>query len=99
MAQTTIADIFTIVSVPIVLQPSRVGDAVLGTFLVALTAAALVFVGRAIAHGGFARPAHLPSKQPRRALRPKAAPRAAFPLAWIAALRGAGISIPAFLAA
>jgi Kef-type K+ transport system membrane component KefB len=96
MAQTTIADIFTIVSVPIVLQPSRVGDAVLGTFLVALTAAALVVVGRAIAPGGFVRLARARSKQRRWALDLRVALLVLFLLAWIAVESGTSILIAGF---
>ena len=41
MAQVTIADIITILSVPFVLQPSRVGHAALGCLLVAAAAVLL----------------------------------------------------------
>ena len=46
MAQVTIADVLTIVSVPIVLQPSRTWHAVLGTLLVAGAVLAVHFAAQ-----------------------------------------------------
>ncbi|HTA12409.1 MAG TPA: cation:proton antiporter, partial [Solirubrobacteraceae bacterium] len=49
MAQVAVADIITIVSVPIVLQPARVGHAALGGALVALAAVGLFGLARSLA--------------------------------------------------
>ena len=49
MAQVTIADVITILSVPIVLQPARVGHAVLGALLVAAGVLLLLGLARALA--------------------------------------------------
>lgn len=48
MAQVTIADILTILSVPIVLQPTRVGHALLGGLLVAAVVVLLLGAARLI---------------------------------------------------
>src|SRR5947209_17075152 len=48
MAQVTIADVATIVAVPLVLQPRRAGHAALGGLLVVACAVAVYLVGRAL---------------------------------------------------
>ena len=45
-----LADVLTIVSVPVVLEPGRAGHAALGAVLVALAAALTLLVARALSH-------------------------------------------------
>lgn len=96
MAQVTIADVLTILSVPIVLEPRRVGHAVLGTALVA--AVALLGLGAARALRGRRWPhavRHL-SKRRHWALDLRLSLLVLFLLAWLAQKGGTSILIAGF---
>jgi Kef-type K+ transport system membrane component KefB len=96
MAQTTIADVLTIVSVPIVLEPGRVGHAVLGAVLVAVAAALLLAVARTIGPRPWARRVRSRSMRRNWALDLRLALLALFFLAWIAQQSGTSILIAGF---
>jgi Kef-type K+ transport system membrane component KefB len=96
VAQVTIADVVTIVSVPIVLQPSRTAHALLGGVLVAAAAALLLFAARALAgHEWVARVRAL-SKQRHWALDLRIALLVLFFLAWLAQRSGTSVLIAGF---
>lgn len=98
MAQVTFADIITILSVPIVLQPSRVGHAALGGVLVAAAALLLFFLARLLSgHEWVARVRHS-SKQRSWALDLRLSLLVLFVLAWIAQKGGTSILIAGFAA-
>jgi len=98
MAQVTLADIITILSVPIVLQPERVGHAVLGGALVAAGAVALFLGVRLLAgHDWVHRVRHL-SKQRFWALDLRMSLLVLFALAWIAQKGGTNVLIAGFAA-
>jgi Kef-type K+ transport system membrane component KefB len=98
MAQVTIADVITILSVPIVLQPGRVGHVVLGGLFVAGAAIALFVAARLLAeHDWVHRLRHL-SKQRRWALDLRLSLLVLFVLAWIAQKGGTSILIAGFAA-
>jgi Kef-type K+ transport system membrane component KefB len=96
MAQVTIADVLTILSVPIVLQPSRAGHAVLGTVLVAGAAAALLGVAKLIDSRGWANRARRLSKQRHWALDLRVSLVVLFLLAWLAEKGGTSILVAGF---
>ncbi len=96
MAQVTIADVVTILSVPVVLEPGRVGHAALGTALVA--AVALLMLGAARALRGRSWPhrvRHL-SKERHWALDLRLSLLVLFVLAWLAQKGGTSILIAGF---
>jgi len=96
MAQVTIADVLTILSVPIVLQPARVGHAVLGGILVAATVLLLLGVSRLLGgHAWVHRVRHL-SKQRHWALDLRLSLLILFLLAWIAQKGGTSVLIAGF---
>jgi Kef-type K+ transport system membrane component KefB len=96
MAQVTIADVVTIVSVPIVLQPGRTGHVLLGCALVAAAAALLLGAGRALAgHGWVEHVRHL-SKQRHWALDLRISLLVLFLLAWLAQRSGTSVLIAGF---
>jgi Kef-type K+ transport system membrane component KefB len=98
MAQVTIADIITILAVPIVLEPSRVGHVVLGGLLVAAAAILLFAAARLLAgHEWVQRVRHL-SKQRRWALDLRLSLLVLFVLAWIAQKGATSILIAGFAA-
>jgi Kef-type K+ transport system membrane component KefB len=98
MAQVTIADIVTILAVPIVLQPGRVGHVVLGGALVAGAAALLFVAARLLAsHEWVHRLRHV-SKERRWALDLRLSLLVLFVLAWIAQRGGTSILIAGFAA-
>jgi Kef-type K+ transport system membrane component KefB len=98
MAQVTIADIVTILAVPIVLQPGRVGHVALGGLLVAAAAILLFALARALAgHEWVQRVRHL-SKRRRWALDLRLSLLVLFVLAWIAQKGGTSILIAGFAA-
>jgi Kef-type K+ transport system membrane component KefB len=96
MAWVTIADIATIVSVPIVLQPERIGDAALGAALVAAAAAALLAGGRALASHSWVQVVRHRSKSRHWALDLRLSLLLLFLLAWIAQEGGTSILIAGF---
>jgi Kef-type K+ transport system membrane component KefB len=96
MAQVTIADVITIVSVPIVLQPQRVGHAALGALLVALAAALLLLGARLVSLGGWVHRVRHLSKQRHWALDLRLSLLMLFALAWVAQKGGTSILIAGF---
>lgn len=96
IAQVTIADVVTIVSVPIVLQPSRAGHALLGTALVALVAAALFGCGRTLAARPWVDRVRALSKSRRWALDLRLSLLTLFLLAWLAEKSGTSVLVAGF---
>jgi Kef-type K+ transport system membrane component KefB len=98
MAQVAIADVVTIISVPIVLQPARVGHAVLGGLLVAAAAVALLIAAERLAgHDWVRRVRHL-SKRRHWALDLRLSLLVLFLLAWLAQKGGTSVLIAGFSA-
>ncbi len=98
MAQVTIADVITILAVPIVLQPARVGRVALGGVLVAAAAVALFGVARLLAGHEWVRRLRKLSKQRRWALDLRVSLLVLFALAWVAQKGGTSILIAGFAA-
>lgn len=96
IAQVTIADVVTVVSVPIVLQPARTGHALLGGALVALAAAAVFGCARALAGRAWVERARALSKSRRWALDLRLALLVLFLLAWLAERSGTSVLIAGF---
>jgi len=96
MAQVTIADIITILAVPIVLQPSRVGHVAIGGLLVAAAAVALFAVARLLGGHAWVHRVRRLSKQRRWALDLRLSLLVLFALAWIAQKGGTSILIAGF---
>jgi Kef-type K+ transport system membrane component KefB len=96
MAQVTIADVVTIVSVPIVLQPGRTGHALLGCVLVAAAAALVLGVARALEGRGWVEHVRRLSKQRHWALDLRFALLVLFFLAWLAQRSGTSVLIAGF---
>jgi Kef-type K+ transport system membrane component KefB len=98
MAQVTIADIITILAVPIVLQPGRVGRVALGGLLVALAALLLFGAARILGAHEWVHRVRSLSKQRHWALDLRIALLVLFTLAWIAQKGGTSILIAGFAA-
>jgi Kef-type K+ transport system membrane component KefB len=96
MAQVTIADVVTILSVPIVLQPGRVGHAVLGGALVAIGALLLLGTARQLAGHPWVHHMRRLSKQRHWALDLRLSLLILFFLAWIAQKSGTSVLIAGF---
>ncbi|MGH2852809.1 MAG: cation:proton antiporter [Solirubrobacteraceae bacterium] len=96
MAQVTIADVLTILSVPIVLQPARVGHAALGGVLVACGVLAFFGVARLLAGSRWVHRVRRLSKQRHWALDLRLSLLVLFVLAWIAQRGGTSILIAGF---
>jgi Kef-type K+ transport system membrane component KefB len=96
MAQVTIADIVTIISVPIVLQPGRTAHALLGCALVAAAAALLLGVARTLDGHGWVEHVRDLSKQRHWALDLRLALLVLFFLAWLAQRSGTSVLIAGF---
>jgi Kef-type K+ transport system membrane component KefB len=96
MAQVTIADLITIVSVPIVLQPGRVTHVALGGVLVAAAVLALLGLARALAGRGWVHRLRALSKERHWALDLRLSLLVLFLLAWIAQKGGTSILIAGF---
>lgn len=96
MAQVTIADVVTILSVPIVLEPGRVGHAVLGAALVAAVALLLLGAARALEGHSWLHMVRRLSKQRHWALDLRLSLLALFLLAWLAQKGGTSILIAGF---
>jgi Kef-type K+ transport system membrane component KefB len=96
MAQITVADVLTILSIPIVLQPERVGHDVLGAVLVALAAGMLLAIGHLLASRPWIDGVRHRSKQRHWALDLRLSLLALFFLAWIAQKGGTSILIAGF---
>jgi Kef-type K+ transport system membrane component KefB len=96
MAQVTIADVVTIVSVPIVLQPGRIAHVLLGGALVALAVALLLGAARLLAGHEWVARVRARSKQRHWALDLRLALLVLFLLAWIAQESGTSVLIAGF---
>jgi Kef-type K+ transport system membrane component KefB len=96
MAQVTIADVVTILSVPVVLQPARVGHAALGAVFVAFAALALLRASRLLGTHRWVHHMRRLSKQRHWALDLRLSLLVLFVLAWIALKGGASILIAGF---
>ncbi|MFI5004272.1 MAG: cation:proton antiporter [Solirubrobacterales bacterium] len=96
MAQVTIADVVTIVAVPIVLQPGRTGNALLGGVLVAAGAASLLGVSRALRGHAWVREVRRLSKRRHWALDLRLSLATLFLLAWVAERSGTSVLIAGF---
>jgi Kef-type K+ transport system membrane component KefB len=98
MAQVTIADVITILAVPVVLQPGHVGHVALGGLLVAAAAVVLFGVARLLAGHEWLHRVRRLSKQRRWALDLRLSLLVLFLLAWIAQQGGTSILIAGFAA-
>lgn len=98
MAQVTIADILTIIVVPIVLQPARVGDVALGGLLVGGAAVLLFLLARLLSRRAWVRRVRGLSRHRSWALDLRLSLLVLFLLAWIAQKGGTSILIAGFAA-
>jgi Kef-type K+ transport system membrane component KefB len=96
MAQVTIADVVTILSVPIVLQPQRAVHAVIGAALVTVAVAALYGVARLLTGHRWVDHVRRMSKQRHWALDLRLSLLVLFLLAWIAQKSGTSVLIAGF---
>jgi Kef-type K+ transport system membrane component KefB len=96
MAQVTIADVVTILSVPIVLQPQRTAHAVIGAALVAVAVVALYGVARLLAGHRWVDRVRRMSKQRHWALDLRLSLLVLFLLAWIAQKSGTSVLVAGF---
>ncbi len=96
MAQVMVADVVTIVSIPIVLQPHRVTHALLGAVLVALAAALALGLARAAAGRSLTQAARHRSKRRHWALDLRLALLVLFVLGWIAQEGGTSTLVAGF---
>jgi Kef-type K+ transport system membrane component KefB len=96
IAQVTVADIVTIISVPIVLQPGRTIHAVLGGVLVALAVVLLLGAARKLATHAWVHRVRDLSKQRHWALDLRLSLLVLFFLAWLAQKSGTSVLIAGF---
>ncbi len=96
MAQVTIADVVTILSVPIVLQPQRTLHVLIGSALVAAAVAALYGAGRLLEDHRWVDHVRRMSKQRHWALDLRLSLLVLFLLAWIAQKSGTSVLIAGF---
>ena len=96
IGQVTIADVVTIVAIPLVLQPDRVADAALGGALVAAAAAAVYVVAHWIYGKDWAHRLRKRSKRRRWALDLRLSLLVLFTLSWIAQESGTSVLIAGF---
>jgi Kef-type K+ transport system membrane component KefB len=96
IAQVTIADVLTILSVPIVLQPSRVGHAALGTAYVLCAAIALLALARVVRRSDWIEHVRQLSKRRHWALDLRISLIVLFLLAWLAQEGGTSILVAGF---
>jgi Kef-type K+ transport system membrane component KefB len=96
MAQVTIADVVTIISVPIVLQPARAVHAVLGGLLVAVAAVLLLGAARLLRGRAWVEDVRHLSKKRHWALDLRLSLLVLFFLAWIAQKSGTSVLIAGF---
>jgi Kef-type K+ transport system membrane component KefB len=96
MAQVTIADVVTILSVPIVLQPGRALHAALGAVLVAVAVLLLLGAARLLAGHPWVHHVRRRSKQRHWALDLRLSLLVLFLLAWIAQKSGTSVLIAGF---
>jgi Kef-type K+ transport system membrane component KefB len=96
MAQVTVADVATIVSVPLVLQPARAWRAVLGGLAVAAAVVAIVLALRAIRGRAWVHDLRRRSKRRHWALDLRLSLLVLFALSWLAERTGTSILIAGF---
>jgi Kef-type K+ transport system membrane component KefB len=96
MAQVAIADVITILSVPIVLQPGRVGHAALGALLVAVLAASLFALARLVGSAEWIHRVRQLSKHRHWALDLRISLLVLFLLSWVAQKGGTSVLIAGF---
>lgn len=96
MAWVTIADVVTILSVPIALQPGRAGHALLGGALVVATVLALLGVARLLVGHAWVQRVRRLSKQRHWALDLRLSLLVLFLLAWIAQKSGTSVLVAGF---
>jgi Kef-type K+ transport system membrane component KefB len=96
MAWVTIADVATIVSIPVVLEPGRIGHAALGAALVAAAAASLLAGARLLAPHPWVQAVRRRSKRRQWALDLRLSLAILFFLAWVAQRGGTSILIAGF---
>ncbi len=96
MAQVTIADVLTILAVPIVLQPGRTGHAALGGALVAAGVLLIFGLARATRGRAWVHTARRLSKQRHWALDLRLSLLVLFLLAWVAKRSGTSVLIAGF---
>jgi Kef-type K+ transport system membrane component KefB len=96
MAQVTVADVVTILSVPIVLQPERAIHAVVGSALVAAAVVALLGTARLLAGHAWVHRVRQLSKQRHWALDLRLSLLVLFFLAWLAQKSGTSVLIAGF---
>jgi Kef-type K+ transport system membrane component KefB len=96
MAQVTIADVVTILSVPIVLQPQRTAHAVIGAALVTVAVLLLLGLARLLEGHGWVRYVRRTSKRRHWALDLRLSLLVLFLLAWIAQKSGTSVLIAGF---
>jgi Kef-type K+ transport system membrane component KefB len=96
IAQVTIADVASILAVPLVLQPSRAADAAVGGLLVAGCALGVFLVGRSLRPRPWVHRLRKRSKQRGWALDLRLSLAVLFGLAWIAQARGTSVLLGGF---
>jgi Kef-type K+ transport system membrane component KefB len=96
MAQVTVADVVTILSVPIVIQPSKAADAALGSALVAAGVLLILASARLVAGRGWVHTVRHLSKERHWALDLRMALVVLFFLAWLAQESGTSVLIAGF---
>jgi Kef-type K+ transport system membrane component KefB len=98
IAQVTLADVLTILAVPVVLQPARLGHVALGGLLVAATAALLLGLARALAGHPWVHRIRRMSKHRQWALDLRLSLLVLFLLSWLAVEGGTSVLIAGFAA-
>jgi Kef-type K+ transport system membrane component KefB len=96
IAQVTVADVGAILAVPLVLQPSRAGDAALGALVIAACALIVFFAGRALRPRTWVHRLRQSSKQRGWALDLRLSLAVLFALAWIAQKTGTSVLLGGF---
>jgi Kef-type K+ transport system membrane component KefB len=96
IAQVTVADIGATVGIPFVLRPSKAGEAVAGTLLVAVCLIAIYIIGRWLERSHAVRSFRKQGKRRRWAIDLRVALIILFGLAWLARKTGASLLIAGF---
>jgi Kef-type K+ transport system membrane component KefB len=96
LAQVTVADVASIVAVPLVLQPSRAERSVLGTIAVVACAVAILVAAGVVRRHDIVRTLRRLSKENEWALDLRVSLLVLFALAWLATLIGTSILIAGF---
>jgi Kef-type K+ transport system membrane component KefB len=96
IGQVTIADVVTILAIPLVLRPDRVANVALGGALVAAAAAAVYVLAHRIYPRGWVHRLRRQPKQRRWALDLRLSLLVLFTLSWIAEQSGSGVLVAGF---